>query len=63
VSLKRKIYRIVKKVPKEMFNVGQEINPLKAELKIICHLLKLLVRHHILQVTRLRVNSETLNFR
>jgi len=45
-----------------MFSVGQEINSLNAELNLICHLLALLVPHHILHVSRLRVNSETLNF-
>ena len=32
------------------------INPLNAELNFICHLLTLLGAHHILQVSRIRVN-------
>jgi hypothetical protein len=36
-------------------------NPLYAELNPICHLLSLLVAHHILHVSRIRV-KETLNF-
>ena len=33
-----------------------EINPLNAELNFICHLLTLLEAHHILHVSRIRVN-------
>jgi hypothetical protein len=33
------------------------INPLNAELNPICHLLALLGAHHILHVSRMRVNS------
>jgi hypothetical protein len=33
------------------------INPLNAELNPICHLLALLVAHHILHVSRITVNS------
>jgi len=33
----------------------QEINPLKAELSPICHLLALLGAHHIFHVSRIRV--------
>jgi len=33
-----------------------EINPLNAELNPICHLLALLGAHHILHVSRIRVN-------
>jgi len=32
-----------------------QINPLKAELNPICHLLALLGAHHILHVSRIRV--------
>ena len=32
------------------------INPLNAELNFICHLLTLLEAHHILHVSRIRVN-------
>jgi len=32
-------------------------NPLNAELNPICHLLTLLVAHHILHVSRVRVNE------
>ena len=34
------------------------INPLNAELNPICHLLALLGAHHILHVSRVRVNSD-----
>ena len=33
------------------------INPLNAELNPICHLLALLGAHHILHVSRIRVNN------
>jgi hypothetical protein len=33
------------------------VDPLNAELKPICHLLVLLGAHHILHVSRIRVNS------
>ena len=32
------------------------INPLNAELNPICHLLALLEAHHILHVSRIRIN-------
>jgi hypothetical protein len=35
------------------------LNPLKAELNPICHLLPLLGAHHILHVSRIRVNKGT----
>jgi len=35
-------------------------NPLNAKLNPICHLLALLGAHYILQVSRIRVNSESL---
>jgi len=34
------------------------INPLTAELNPICHLLALLGAHHILHVSRIRVNAD-----
>jgi len=34
------------------------INPLNAELNPICHLLALLGAHHILHVSRIRVNAQ-----
>jgi hypothetical protein len=34
----------------------ENINPLNAELNPICHLLALLGAHHILHVSRIRVN-------
>jgi hypothetical protein len=36
--------------------VAQHLNSLKAELSPICHLLALLAAHHILHVSRIRVN-------
>ena len=35
------------------------INPLNAELNLICHLLALLEAHHILHVSRIRVNNRS----
>jgi hypothetical protein len=37
---------------------GANINPLNAELNPICHLLALLGAHHILHVSRIRVNEQ-----
>jgi len=34
-----------------------DINPLNAELNPICHVLALLGAHHILHVSRIRVNA------
>jgi hypothetical protein len=39
------------------FYVESEINPLNAKLNPICHLLALLGAHHILHVSRIRVNT------
>jgi len=36
------------------------INPLKTQLNPICHLLALLGAHHILHVSRIRVNLNTM---
>jgi hypothetical protein len=38
------------------FREKKNINPLKAELNPICHLLALLGAHHIFHVSGLRVN-------
>jgi hypothetical protein len=35
---------------------NHSINPLNAELNLICHLLALLGAHHILHISRIRVN-------
>jgi len=40
--------------------VGGVVNPLKAELNPICHLLALLGAHPILHVSRIRVNATSL---
>jgi len=40
----------------------EEFNPLNAELNPICHLLALLGAHHILHVSRVRVNIGPLIF-
>ena len=37
-------------------------NPLNAELNPICHLLALLGAHHILHVSRIRVNGECTSY-
>jgi len=38
--------------------VESSLNPLNAELNPICHLLALLGAHHILYVSRIRVNIQ-----
>jgi hypothetical protein len=38
------------------------LNPLYAELNLICHLLALLGAHHILHVSRIRVNLDVYTF-
>jgi len=38
------------------------INPLNAELNPICHLLALLGAHHILHISRIRVNHTPMYF-
>jgi len=50
--------------PKRLLRIAQT-NPLNAELNPICHLLALLGAHHILHVSRVRVNFllHFLNFR
>ena len=35
-----------------------KVNPLNAELNPICHMLALLGAHHILHISRIRVNME-----
>ena len=35
---------------------SKSINPLNAELNPICHLLALLEAHHILHISRVRIN-------
>jgi hypothetical protein len=37
------------------------INPLNSELNPICHLLELLEAHHILHVSKTRVNLDCIN--
>jgi hypothetical protein len=44
------------------FSVMPEFNPLKAELNPTCHLLALLGAHHILHISRIRVNSGILGY-
>jgi hypothetical protein len=39
------------------FRSQSRVNPLNAELNIICHLVALLGAHHILHVSRVRVNG------
>jgi hypothetical protein len=41
---------------KLIFGVKRWVNPLNTELNPICHLLALLEAHHILHITRIRVN-------
>jgi len=37
------------------------VNPLNAELNLICHLLALLGAHHILHISRIRVKLTDIN--
>jgi hypothetical protein len=46
------IYEFKKTLP-----VHVDVNPLKAELNPICNLLALLGAHHILHVSRIKVNT------
>jgi hypothetical protein len=46
------------KCRKIFYEVLEHINPLNAELNPICHLLALLA-HHILHVSRIRVNTDS----
>ena len=39
-----------------MYRDRSDVNPLNAKLNPICHLLALLSAHHILHVSRIRVN-------
>jgi hypothetical protein len=43
-------------------SIANAFNPLKAELNPICHLLALLGAHHILHVSRIRVNKHFTTF-
>jgi len=57
-TIQKEVY---KSFASEMFILASHrlplfINPLKAELNPICHLLSLLGAHHILHVSRIRVN-------
>jgi hypothetical protein len=42
----------------ECYGVDGRFKPLNAELNPVCHLLALLGAHHILHVSRIRVNVE-----
>jgi hypothetical protein len=42
---------------KDRIRQTQQFNPLNAELNPICHLLALLGAHHILYVSRIRINA------
>ena len=43
-------------------NKVNDINPLNAELNLICHLLALLEAHHIFHVSRIRVKAQRLGW-
>jgi len=44
-------------IPVNIVLTGIYINPLNAKLNTICHLLSLFGAHHILHVSRIRVNK------
>jgi len=48
---------------KEDFNMSGFINALNAKLISICNLLALLEAHHILHITRIRVNKQNMRYR
>jgi len=50
------IYDIISKKHMACYHYLVVINPLNTELNPICHLLALLEAHHILHVSRIRVN-------
>jgi hypothetical protein len=50
-------------VPVYIYNTILSVNPLKAELNPICHLLALLGAHHILHVSRIRVKTDKKNLK
>ena len=52
---------VVQKDP-SLSRFGYDFNPLNAELNPICHLVTLLGGHHILHLSRIRVNSEEIHF-
>jgi hypothetical protein len=49
--------------PQTEFGPQIALNPLKADLKPICHLLALLGVHHILHVSRIRINAVKLTLK
>jgi hypothetical protein len=61
ISRKNKIRNtIIKQKINTLWSLLDDINTSKAELNTICHFLALLGAHHILHVSRIRVNN---NFR
>ena len=53
-----KFCRFVAKQRVSVVFLSCQFNPLNAELNPICHLLALLGAHHILHVSRIRVNED-----
>jgi hypothetical protein len=54
------VYLDKKKNPQNIVRIYHFFNPLNGELNPICHLLALLAAHHILYVSRIRVNARFL---
>ena len=44
------------------WQLSDDLNPLNAELNPICHLLEFLGAHHILYISRIRVNTANLKY-
>jgi len=47
--------------PNDLYSLFTSLNPLNSELNPICHLLALLGAHHILHISGLRVNQQSVN--
>jgi len=58
--LYREIQEVIALLDVIKISYEHAFNPLNDELNPICHLLALLRAHHILHVSRMRVNSEWL---
>jgi len=57
-ELAENYWRTVRRNPTRILSkINYGFNPLNAELNTICHLLALLGTHHILHVSRIRVNK------
>ena len=56
ISRKKKLFIICNYGKHQLLAYANDVNTLNAELNPICHLVALLEAHHILHVSRIRVN-------